>query len=99
MSRDRPPRPRRRSRAHRTEANQAGFRSPGRARAGINLRSGRTAMVDYFSVRPYAVAVVGAGSGIGRAAAALLGGQGVAVACLDRDLGAAEETARAIAAV
>jgi len=55
-------------------------------------------MVDYFSMRPYAVAVVGAGSGIGRAAAVLLGGQGVSVACLDRDLGPAEETARAIAA-
>lgn len=55
-------------------------------------------MVDYFSMRPYTVTVVGAVSGIGRAAAALLGGQGVSVACLDRDLGAAEETARAIAA-
>ena len=54
--------------------------------------------MSYFGTRPYGVVVVGAGSGIGRAAAAFLGGQGVAVACLDRAAAAAEETAARIRA-
>lgn len=55
-------------------------------------------MMSYFPEKPCTVAVVGAGSGIGRAAAAFLGGQGVAVACLDRAAAAAEETAARIRA-
>jgi len=54
--------------------------------------------MNYFPEKPCTVAVVGAGSGIGRAAAAFLGGQGVAVACLDRAAAAAEETAARIRA-
>ena len=46
--------------------------------------------------RPYAAVIVGAGSGIGRAAAEYLAGEGVAVGCLDRDGAAAAETARRI---
>jgi len=46
--------------------------------------------------RPYTAIVVGAGSGIGRAAAEFLAGEGVAVGCLDRDGAAAAETARRI---
>lgn len=45
---------------------------------------------------PYAAVIVGAGSGIGRAAAEYLAGEGVAVGCLDRDGAAAAETARRI---
>ncbi|MGH6720106.1 MAG: SDR family NAD(P)-dependent oxidoreductase [Alphaproteobacteria bacterium] len=55
-------------------------------------------MIRYFSDRPYAVAVVGAGSGIGRAAAAYLAGQGVMVGCLDRDAPANAASAQAITA-
>lgn len=47
-------------------------------------------MSGYFPDEPYTVAVVGAGSGIGRAAAAFLAAQGVAVGCLDRDADAAQ---------
>jgi len=46
--------------------------------------------------RPYTEIVVGEGSGIGRAAAEFLAGEGVAVGCLDRDGAAAAETARRI---
>jgi 3-oxoacyl-[acyl-carrier protein] reductase len=49
--------------------------------------------VNYFSLLPYDVAVVGAGSGIGRAAALFLARQGVRVHCIDR----IEETGRATA--
>jgi rhamnulose-1-phosphate aldolase/alcohol dehydrogenase len=42
------------------------------------------------------VAVVGAGSGIGRAAAHRLAREGAHVVCVDREPGAAQETARAI---
>ena len=42
-------------------------------------------MVQYFPKGDYAVAVVGAASGIGRTTALFLAAQGVAVACLDRD--------------
>ncbi len=54
-------------------------------------------MVRYFSDAPYAVAVVGAASGIGRAAAAFLAAQGVMVGCLDRDDAGNGATRRAIA--
>ena len=46
--------------------------------------------------RPYTAVVVGAGSGIGRAAAEFLAAEGVFVGCLDRDGAAATETARRI---
>ncbi|MGH6931429.1 MAG: SDR family NAD(P)-dependent oxidoreductase [Dongiaceae bacterium] len=52
--------------------------------------------LNYFPQRPYCVAVVGAASGIGREAARCLGGQGVSVACLDRDGPGAKATAEAI---
>jgi 3-oxoacyl-[acyl-carrier protein] reductase len=48
--------------------------------------------------QPYAVVVVGAGSGIGRAAAAHLAEAGARVGCLDRNAAAASETARSIEA-
>lgn len=41
--------------------------------------------MSYFPTRPYNVAVVGAASGIGAAAAQFLAREGVRVACLDRD--------------
>src|SRR5436309_8563868 len=46
--------------------------------------------------RPYTAIVVGAGSGIGRAAAEFLAAEGVAVGCLDRNGSAAAETANKI---
>jgi 3-oxoacyl-[acyl-carrier protein] reductase len=49
--------------------------------------------LGYFSELPYTVAVVGAGSGIGRQAALFLGAQGVSVACIDRDEAGALATA------
>jgi NAD(P)-dependent dehydrogenase (short-subunit alcohol dehydrogenase family) len=49
--------------------------------------------VNYFDNPDYAVIVVGAGSGIGRAAALQLAAQDVAVACLDANV----ETARRVA--
>jgi NAD(P)-dependent dehydrogenase (short-subunit alcohol dehydrogenase family) len=48
------------------------------------------------SGRSYNVAVVGAGSGIGRATAEFLASEGRAVGCLDREGPAAAETARSI---
>ena len=54
-------------------------------------------MIRYYPDAPYAVAVVGAASGIGRAAVHFLAGQGVLVGCLDRDVAANDATARAIA--
>ncbi len=48
--------------------------------------------------QPYTVAVVGAASGIGRAAAGLLAGRGVTVVCLDRDGDGARAAADEIAA-
>ncbi|HVY98888.1 MAG TPA: SDR family NAD(P)-dependent oxidoreductase [Dongiaceae bacterium] len=53
-------------------------------------------MFDYFDDPAYAVAVIGAGGGIGRAAALEMAGQGIAVACLDSNGGTAAETAEAI---
>ena len=55
-------------------------------------------MLNYFDDRDYAVAVIGAGRGIGRAAAEEIARHDVALLCLDSDGIAAEDTARAIAA-
>jgi 3-oxoacyl-[acyl-carrier protein] reductase len=52
--------------------------------------------VNYFSISPYRVAVVGAASGIGRAAAMFMARQGVEVHCIDRDKAGAEAAARDI---
>ena len=52
-------------------------------------------MLQYFDELPYTVAVVGAGSGIGKAAAELIGAMGASVGCLDKDGEAAEDTAQA----
>lgn len=54
--------------------------------------------LNYFSISPYDVAVIGAASGIGRAAALLMAQQGVRVHCIDRDPGGAEATAKDIEA-
>ncbi len=54
--------------------------------------------LSYFDRPGYVVAVVGAASGIGRAAAQELAAQGVAVACLDRDLAGARQGAAALGA-
>jgi NAD(P)-dependent dehydrogenase (short-subunit alcohol dehydrogenase family) len=51
---------------------------------------------DYFGDPAYAVAVIGAGRGIGRAAALEMAGQGIAVACLDSESNTAAETADTI---
>ena len=52
--------------------------------------------MDYFDRKPYVVAVIGAASGIGKATAELLAGQGVTVACIDQHESGAKETANAI---
>jgi 3-oxoacyl-[acyl-carrier protein] reductase len=54
--------------------------------------------LSYFPTLPYSVAVIGAASGIGKAAALLMAQQGVSVHCIDRNRKGAEETARQIAA-
>jgi 3-oxoacyl-[acyl-carrier protein] reductase len=53
-------------------------------------------MSGYFSELPYAVVVVGAASGIGRQTAQFIAGQGVSVACLDRNLEGTKDAADAI---
>jgi len=55
-------------------------------------------MLQYFDTQPYTVAVIGAGSGIGKAAAELMGTMSAFIGCLDRDGEAAENTARTIVA-
>jgi 2-dehydro-3-deoxy-L-rhamnonate dehydrogenase (NAD+) len=55
--------------------------------------------LNYFVTLPYHVAVVGAASGIGKAAALLMARQGVTVHAIDRDKAGAEATAGEIAAV
>lgn len=52
--------------------------------------------MNYFDRQPYVVAVIGAASGIGKATAELLAGQGVTVACIDRDEAGARGTADSI---
>ncbi len=49
--------------------------------------------VQLFPNSPYGAAILGAGSGIGRAAAVHLAGHGVSVAAIDRDEAGARETA------
>jgi 3-oxoacyl-[acyl-carrier protein] reductase len=53
-------------------------------------------MLQYYNDLPYTVAVVGAGSGIGKATAELIGAMDVSVGCLDKNGDAAEDTARTI---
>ena len=55
-------------------------------------------MAGYFPELPYAVTVVGAASGIGRQTAKFIAAQGVSVACVDRNLDGAKETAAAVTA-
>lgn len=54
--------------------------------------------MNYFDNPNYAVIVVGAGRGIGRAAALELAAQGTAVACFDSDAGTAQKVAEEIKA-
>jgi 3-oxoacyl-[acyl-carrier protein] reductase len=54
--------------------------------------------MDYLARRPYNVIIIGAGSGIGRAAAEFLAGQGASIASLDSNAEAAVATAKTIAA-
>jgi 3-oxoacyl-[acyl-carrier protein] reductase len=53
-------------------------------------------LLNYFDDPAYTVAVIGAGRGIGRAAALEMARHGVAVACFDSDGATAEDTAKAI---
>jgi NAD(P)-dependent dehydrogenase (short-subunit alcohol dehydrogenase family) len=43
--------------------------------------------MSYFPDKPYNVAVIGAASGIGKAAAGFMAREGVQVFCIDRDTG------------
>jgi len=52
--------------------------------------------VNYFSLSPYRVAVIGAASGIGKAAAMFMARQGVEIHCIDRDKAGAETAAKDI---
>ena len=52
--------------------------------------------VNYFAKLPYHVAIIGAASGIGKAAALLMARQGVTVHAIDRDKAGAEATAKEI---
>jgi NAD(P)-dependent dehydrogenase (short-subunit alcohol dehydrogenase family) len=52
--------------------------------------------LNYFSLNPYRVAVVGAASGIGKAAAVFMARQGVEVHCIDRDKAGADAAAKSI---
>ncbi|MEA2781965.1 MAG: 2-dehydro-3-deoxy-L-rhamnonate dehydrogenase [Rhodospirillaceae bacterium] len=54
--------------------------------------------MDYLARKPYNVIIIGAGSGIGRAAAEFLAGQGASIASLDSNAEAAVATAKTIAA-
>jgi 2-dehydro-3-deoxy-L-rhamnonate dehydrogenase (NAD+) len=69
-----------------------------RALAGNERGRKKEAVVNYFDNPNYTVVVVGAGRGIGRAAADLLASQGVAVGCLDSDGVTAQAAAEAIKA-
>jgi 3-oxoacyl-[acyl-carrier protein] reductase len=55
-------------------------------------------VVNYFPDTPYAIAVVGAASGIGQAAAQFLAAQGVRVGCLDADAKGNASTAASLPA-
>jgi NAD(P)-dependent dehydrogenase (short-subunit alcohol dehydrogenase family) len=63
----------------------------------MSMESWEADDVNYFDDPDYVVAVVGAGRGIGKAAALHLAGHGVRVACLDRDGESAQATATEIA--
>jgi 2-dehydro-3-deoxy-L-rhamnonate dehydrogenase (NAD+) len=63
----------------------------------LPLRPARSAPVPDFPPA-YSIAIIGAASGIGRAAALLAGARGAAIACLDRDLAGAEASAASIRA-
>ena len=65
--------------------------------ANMGIRSWEAVDVNYFDNPDYVVAVVGAGSGIGKATALHLAEHGVRVACLDRDGETATSTAAEIA--
>jgi 2-dehydro-3-deoxy-L-rhamnonate dehydrogenase (NAD+) len=52
--------------------------------------------LNYFSLSPYRVAVIGAASGIGKAAAVFMARQGVEVHCIDRDKAGADAAAKSI---
>jgi len=52
--------------------------------------------LNYFSLSPYRVAVIGAASGIGKAAAVFMARQGVEVHCVDRDKAGADAAAKSI---
>ena len=52
--------------------------------------------MNYFSLSPYRVAVIGAASGIGKAAAIFMAKQGVEIHCIDRDRTGAEAAAKEI---
>src|ERR1700751_2640510 len=52
--------------------------------------------MGYLDKRPYNVAIIGAASGIGRAAADFLAAEGATVACLDSNAQGAEAAAAAI---
>lgn len=67
-------------------------------RAAINCANRNGGVMNYFDRKPYVVAVIGAASGIGRAAAEFLAGHGVTVLCIDRDEAGATAAADAITA-
>ena len=54
--------------------------------------------MQYFPLTGYAAAIIGAGSGIGRAVALLVARQGVSVHCLDRDAAGVDETVKLVQA-
>lgn len=54
--------------------------------------------LSYFNKVPYNIAVIGAASGIGRAAAQLMAGQGASLYCLDRNAEGARKCAEEIRA-
>ena len=54
--------------------------------------------MSYFPTRPYNVAVIGAASGIGEAAARFLAAEGARVACLDANEGGAAAVAKSLPA-
>ena len=53
-------------------------------------------VLNYFATLPYHVAIVGAASGIGKAAALLMARQGATIHAIDRDKAGAEATAKEI---